>query len=129
MKKRDLNLYEKYSPEHDGLMLVDFTIVKNAYDSEYPWSFSVSNEATGMAEVDTMDGLHPTYKETFRTILDGMELKEKPVFGDDGDYYFLADYPRYESKLRILFKDWADCALALAKIKNKLGMMETKSVH
>lgn len=110
-------------------MLVDFTIVKNAYDSEYPWSFTISNEVTGMAEVETMDGDQPTYKETFRGMLEGMGLKEKPVFGDDGDYYYLADYPRYEGKLRVLFKDWADCTLALAKIKHSLGMMEKKNVH
>lgn len=128
--ERDLKLYEKYSPEHDGLMLVDLTIVKNAYDAEFVWSFSLPNDATGMVEKDFMDGMHPIYeKTTFRYVLDGMGLTEKDVLDADGDYEVLADYPRYGSTLRFLFKNWVDAVSALAKVKKELGLMETVNVN
>lgn len=127
--KRDLKLFEKYSPEHDGLMLVDMTIVKNACDSEFIWSFTLPNDATGMVEKDFMDGMHPIYDNDYREILDGMGLVYKGVFDATGDYFTLADAPRYESKLRLLFKDWNACVLALAKFKTAFGKMETAYVH
>ncbi len=115
--ERDLTLFEEYSTEHDAIMMAEMAIVKGAYGRDFMWSFTLSNDTTGMVEHEFMDGNHPIYKKHFREVLKGMGLKEKDVFDSYGDYEVLADYPRHGSKLRYLFKDRDVCLMALAKIE------------
>lgn len=109
----DLTKHEKYSPEWDELMNRELQIVKGAYGyDDYLWSFTIPNEATEMKLVEYMDGDQPHYNSAAFTA----SLKEKGV-----DYMSLADYPRHNNKLRLMFAEWIDAVMALHKVKQLVG--------